>query len=208
MRAFTLFVLLAARQFCFAGEETNILAMSEWSKPVATTFSQTLRGRMVIAQEHSPAHGDSWPETVFYLELQNVSGAAGAPMQIYFDPGRGLQCEVLDSHGKAPPLVGGAGSGGGVGACWITLPYGSTIRLRASMHGYGKKPGDGLLIQLSPPSMQRWDIQAGDTNVYFMSGTFTVRTPPDHVARNLDETRSIWNGTLDLPKMKLLLPKP
>jgi hypothetical protein len=112
---------------------------------------------------------------VFYLELQNVSGAVGAPMQIYFDPGRGLQCEVLDSHGKPPPLVGGAGSGGSAGTCWITLPYGSTIRLRASMVGYGKKPGDGLLIQLSPPSMQRWDIQSGDTNAYFMSGTFTVR---------------------------------
>ncbi|HET6408695.1 MAG TPA: hypothetical protein VFG14_12495 [Chthoniobacteraceae bacterium] len=208
MRAITLFVLLGARQFCFAGEETNIVAMSEWSTPVASSDGQTLRGRMLIAQEHSLAHRVAWPETAFYLELQNVSGAVGAPMQIYFDPGRSLQCEVLDSYGKPPPSVGGAGSGAGINACWITLPHGSTIRLRANMYGYGRKPGDGFLIQMSPPSRQRWDIQSGDPNAYFMSGTLTVTAPLDHVARNFDATRSIWTGTLELPKMNLLLPKP
>jgi hypothetical protein len=208
MRAATLFLLLTACQFCIAGGETNIIAMSDWSKPVGTKYGQTLRGRMLIAQEHSPAHAGPTPETEVYLELQNVSGAAGAPMQICFDPGRGLRCEVLDADGKPPPSIGGAGSGGGAGACWITLPYDCTIRLRANMYGYGKKAGDGLLIQMSPPAMQRWDIQAGDTNVYFMSGTFTVTTPANHVARDFDETRSIWSGTLELPKMKISVPKP
>jgi len=208
MRAITPLLLLAGCQFCFADGDTNIIAMSDWSKPVGTFHGQTLRGRMLIAQEHSPAHAGPWPETEFYLELQNVSGAAGAPMQFYFDPGRGLHCELLDANGRPPPPVGMGGSGGGAGACWITLPYDSTIRLRANMYGYGLKPGDGLLLVLSPPTMQSWTIRASDTNVYFISGTFTVTTPTNHVAKDFDDARTIWSGTLEFPKMKISVPKP
>lgn len=208
MRAFAALLVLAACQLCMAGGDTNIIAISDWSKAVSTSYGQTLRGRLLIAQEHSPAHAGPWLETGVYLELQNISSAVGAPMQIYFDPGRGLRCEVSDANGKAPPLAGGFGSGGGAGACWISLPYDSTIRLRANMYGHGRKERDGLLIQMSPPNMQRWEIQARDTNVYFMSGTFTVTVPANHVAKNFDETRSIWSGSLELPKMKISVPTP
>ena len=98
MKAITFFLLLAACQFCFAGGDTNIIAMSDWSGPVGTSNGQTLRGRMMIAQEKSPA-STGRPETEFYLELQNVSGAVGPPMQFYFDP-YGLRCEMLDANGK------------------------------------------------------------------------------------------------------------
>jgi len=208
MKAIVSLFLVATLQVCMAGSDASVIATSEWSKPVSTKYDQTLRCRLLIAQGHSPAHAGEVPETAVYLELQNVSGAIGAPMKIYFDPGRGLRCEVLDANGKAPPMVGGAGSGGGAGSSWITLPYDSTIRLRANMYGYGRKEGDGLLIQMSPPNMQRWDIQASDTNVYFMSGKFTVVMPPDYVAKDFTETRSIWTGTLELPKMKIPVSKP
>jgi hypothetical protein len=191
-----------------SGGDTNIIAVSDWSKPVGTSNGQTLRGRMSIVQENSPAHAGPFPETELYLELQNVSGAAGAPMQIYFDPGNGLHCELLDANGKPPPQAAGRGSGGGPGACWITLPYDSTIRLRANMYGYGKQKGDGLLLVLSPPAMQYWNIQAGDTNVYYMSGTFTVTPPTNHVAKDIDAVRSQWSGILKLPKMKISVKKP
>jgi hypothetical protein len=207
MKAITLFLFLAACQFCFAGGDTNIVAMSDWSKPVGTFYGATLRARMLIAQEHSPAHAGPWPETEFYLDFQNVTGAAGAPVQFYFDPGLGLHCDMLDANGKPPPRVGMGGSGGGAGACWITLPYDSTIRLRANMYGYGLKPEDGFMLVLSPPTMQSWTIQPGDTNVYFMSGRFTVTTPTNHVAKDFDDARTIWSGTLELPKMKISVPK-
>jgi len=203
MKAIASLLLLGTCSLSLAGADQKIIATSEWSKPVTTKYDQTLRCRMLIAQGHSSAHAGAIPETEVYLELQNVSGAIGAPMKIYFDPGQGLRCEVLDAHGKPPPDVGGGGSGGGAGACWITLPYDSTIRLRANMYGYGKKEGDGLLIQMSPPNIQRWDIQSSDTNPYFMSGTFTIATPAEYVARDFDETRSIWSGTLELPKMRI-----
>ena len=203
MKAISLFFIIAAYQLCFAGGDTNIIAMSDWSKPVGTFYGETLRGRMIVAQEHSPAH----PETEFYLELQNVSVGVGRPMQIYFDPGRGLHCEMLDASGKPPLLVGSGSGGGGAGACWITLPYDCTIRLRANMYGYGKQAGDGLLLTMSPPTMQSWDIRAGDTNVYYLSGTFTVTPPTNSPPRDFDTERTIWSGTLELPKMKVWVGK-
>jgi hypothetical protein len=208
MRAITLFLFFVAGQFSFAGGGTNIIALSDWSQPVGTDYGQILRGRMLLAQEHSPAYLGQIPETEFYLELQNVSRAVGRPMQIYFEPGAGLHCEVLNANGKPPPAVAGGGSGSGAGPCWITLPYDATIRLRANMYGFGKKKGDGFLIAMSEPRMQRWDIQTGDTSVYFMSGKFTVKTPTNHVTKNFDEASSIWTGTLDLPKMKIPPQKP
>jgi hypothetical protein len=207
MKAATLLLFLAAYQFCFAGGDTNIVAISDWSKPVGTVYGASLRARMIIAQEHSPAHAGPWPETEFYLEFQNVTSAVGAPLQFFFDPGSGLRCEMVDANGKPPPPVGMAGSGSGAGPCWITLPYDSTIRLRANIYGYGSKPEDGFMLVLLPPTMQYWAIKPGNTNDYFMSGTFTGSTPTNHIAKSFDDARTIWSGTLELPKMKISVPK-
>ncbi len=208
MKAITLFVLLTMSRFCFAGGDSNVIAVSDWSKPVSSANGQSLRGRMFIAQEHSPANSGPWPETELYLELKNVTGAVGPPMQIYFDPGNGLHCEMVDANGKPPPARPGGGSGGGAGACWVTLPYDSTIRLRANMYGYGRQIGDGLLLVLSPPARGHWNIQAGDTNTYFLSGTFAATAPTNHVAQDFDATRVEWQGTLELPRMKISLTQP
>jgi hypothetical protein len=75
------------------------------------------------------------------------------------------------------------------------------------MYGYGLKPEDGFMLAMSPPNMQRWTIRAGDTKNYFMSGTFTVTTPTNHLAKDSGDARTIWSGTLELPKMKLSMPK-
>ena len=204
MKTITLFLLLAASQLSFAGGDTNIIAMSDWSKPVGTFYGQTLRGRMIVAQGYSGGFNGPWPETEFYLELQNVTGAVDAPMQIHFDPA-GLHCNILDSSGKPPPRVGSGGSGGRAGPCLITLPYDGTIRLRVGMYGYGMKPGDGLRLVLLP---ERGEIQRGNTNDYFMSGTFTVAPLTNSVTRDFETERAIWSGTLDLPKMKVWVGKP
>ena len=200
-------LFLAAYQFSYAGGDADVVAISDWSKPVSATNGATLRARMIISQVHPPAQVGPQKETAFYLEFQNVTGVVGSPFKFYFDPGSALRCELLDADGKPSPPEGGAGSGGGAGPCWITLPYDSTIRLRANMYGYGLKPEDGLMLVMSPPNMQRWTIRAGDHKTYFMSGTFTVTTPKIHVAKDSEDARTIWSGTLELPKMKLTLPK-
>lgn len=205
MKGIASLLFLAACQFSYAGEDTNIVAMSDWSKPVSAANGATIRARMIISQVNSPAHAGPQKETAFYLEFQNVTGAVGSPLQFYFDPVRALRCELLDADGKPPPAEGMGGSGSGAGPCWITLPYDSTIRLRANMYGYGLKPEDGFMLVVSPP--QGWTIRPGNTKTYFMSGTFTVTAPKNHVAKDSEDARTIWSGTLELPKMKLTLPK-
>ena len=76
------------------------------------------------------------------------------------------------------------------------------------MYGYGRGKGDGLLIQMSPPSRQRWEIQAGDTNVYFLSGTCTGQPPTNSVAQDFAAARAVWSGTLDVPPMQISAQKP
>jgi len=197
----TLSLLLTMPGFSQAGGDTNVIATSEWSQPVRTEFGQALRGRMVIAQEHSPAHKGPWPETEFYLDLQNVSDAIGAPMRIYFDVWHNLRCEMRDAEGK-PFRTGVGGDGGGPAACWITLPYNSTIRLRANMYGYGAQKSEGLLLMLGP-SAGGWRIKAGDTNEYFLSGTFAATPPTNYYTKDFETLRSEWRGTLVLPTMKV-----
>ena len=206
MRVILFLLSLAASQFCFAGGDTNIIAMSDWSKPVSTIYGHTLRARMIIAQEHSPAHTGRWPETEFYLEIQNVSSAIGSPTRFYFDPWHGLHCVMWDANGNALPEGGGAGSGGGAGAGWITLPYDCTIRLRANMYGYGLKPGDGFLLTLCHGG--DFGIRSGDTNAYYLSGTFNCSAPTNTIAGDFESERALWDGRLELPKMKIEVSKP
>ena len=93
------FLFFTACQLCFAGGDTNIVAISDWSKPVGTDYS-TLRARMIIAQEHSPASGGPLPETEFYLEFQNVTASAGNPLQFYPDPGNLVALQAARRKGQ------------------------------------------------------------------------------------------------------------
>lgn len=190
-------LLFVIASTCFAAEGTSILALSDWSASVTNAQGQTVRARVVLAQGRSAGFAGSWPETQFYLEFQNVSAAAGPPIQFFFDPSKNLKCELRDADGKSPSHAGG-GSGGGPEPAWITLPYDSSICLRANMYGYGKEPGNGLLLCLWPPN-QYWNIPAGDTNLYFLSGTFALISRTNPPAQ--------WSSPLHLPTLKISVQK-
>ena len=144
---------------------------------------------LLIAQKWCLLHGFADPDLVF--------------MDI--DPSGGLRCSMTDADGRIVSTEG-SGSGGGAGATWITLPYDSIIQLRANMYGYGNKRGEGLNLILYPP--QAWQLRADDTNTYYLSGTFTVTTPTNFIPKDFEASRAVWSGTLDLPKMKITVPKP
>ena len=201
MRIIAPLLSLMLAHVCFAGEDTNVVAMSGWSKAVGTYHGQSLRARLILAQEHSPAHAGPVPETELYVELQNVTRYAGPPLQIYFDPRRGLHCDLFDSSGTLQPADFDLG-GMGPSPAWISLPYDSTIRLRASMFGYGAQKGDGFDLDL-PGSCQRWRFGPGDTNAYFLSGSFAATPPTNFVAKDFEAERVIWNGNLEIPKMQI-----
>jgi len=205
MRTLALFLLVVAPSFVFAAGDTNIIAISDWSKPIGTDYGHTLRARLIISYGRGPGFGGPWPETQVHLEFQNVSQAIFRPTQFYFDPEKGLHCELRDGKGGlvAP---GGGGSGGGAGASWITLPYDSTIRLRANMYGYGNKPGEGLNLTIYL-TQNCWQIRPGDTNLYYLSGTFTATTPTNFVPNDFEAARAVWAGTLELPRMRVYGPK-
>jgi hypothetical protein len=199
--AIFLFLVLASCQAGFGkDDETNVIAIGEWSHPSAgeqqSAASAALRGRLLIRQGHSPAYTGVLPETQVYLEVQNVSESTGGPLSLYFDPRNGLRAEMLDINGKPAPEVGGGGNGGFPSACWITLPYDSTLRLRVSWYGHGTSSRDGLKI----PLFNELAIGVGDTNQCYLTATFTSTPPTNHTTT---PGESIWQGRLVFPPVKV-----
>jgi hypothetical protein len=170
-----------------------VVAIGEWSAAV-----EGLRGRLIIAQKYP--HGDAnYIETRVYVEVENSPEGDGVKQTIdfYFDPEQ-LTCELVDAAGKAVPQEPSFGSGGRPGACWVTLPYDSTMRLRVNPYGFGRAKEEGLLIPLGNAT---WLVPTDATGEFFLSGTFVV-SPPAALARG-----SVWSGTLTFPKMKVAAPK-
>ena len=98
-----------------------------------------------------------------------------------------------DLFGWKTQTVPVPGSGGRPGKAWVTLPFDSTLRLRANPYGFGRADADGLLIPLGSDA---WLIRAGDTADYFLAGTF-ASVPKDGVGIN------VWTGEIKLPKAKV-----
>jgi hypothetical protein len=163
------------------------VAVGDWSEA-----GDNLRGRLLIVQGHPRGEGRI-RETAVYVELQNVSDAAGGPINVYFD--NRLTCELRDAADKVVPPVPQAGSGGRPAPTWVPLPYDSSIRLRANPYGFGRPKSDGFLIPFAGNS---WLIAAGDTGEYYLSGTLTVTPPDGHRGERA------WHGTLTFPKMLIV----
>ena len=202
MKPIAALLFLAAHQFCFAGGDTNLIGVSNWSKPVGEGFENQLCVRTVLTYGRSLGFSGPWPETQFYLEFENSAPPLFAT-EFYFDPEHGLHCEVRDANGKLLSPGGGGSGPGGNRASWIMLPRDSTIRLRAGAYGFGQKPGEGLRLALWPLSGQDWVIPAGDTNTYFLSGRLTLTTPTNFVPKLREGRNTVCAGTFDLLPVKI-----
>ena len=209
MKTISTFLFVAACQVCFAGVDTNIVAMSDWSEPVGYRevgylgSGPAIRGRLILWKGFTPGYAGKTPETAIYVELQNMT-TSGSQCEFYFGGGEGLRCELFKGDGeKVEPSVGGGYGNGpgpfGVGG-WITLPHDSTIRLRANAKG-GTPDGYALAICMWKG---QWYIRDGDTNTYSLSATLSITSPTNRVTTL---TSPIWKGTLTFPKMKISVPK-
>jgi hypothetical protein len=204
MKSIALSFLLLGSLYCFAGD-TNIIAMSDWSEPVALMnqigHDQVIRGRLLIVAGSSSDYGGSEPnnQTMMFVELQNLQGS----VKLYFDV-MGLKCNLIDSNGNPAPEPNGKGWGGGgpVIPSWLVLPGNSTIRL--IVNGGRKSP---LTICKGGEPWDYWSIPSSDTNVYFLSGTLTIAkptnstltvTPPGDYHQYAD-----WSGKLIFPKIEI-----
>ena len=192
--------IFAACQLCFAAEDTNIIAISEWSKPVSLQNDQlhdeAIRGRLLILQGMEPAGGgpDVTNGAMTFIELQNVTGVNGGGIEIYFAV-TNLHCELSDGAGKIipPPTSGAWGGRGPFSPYWVNLPYNSKIRL--FVNGGSLNP---LMAYPSGEPWTRWSIPHDGTNVYYLTGTLSVY---GHTNSSLPS--DFINATLSFPKMRL-----
>jgi len=200
--------IFAACQLCFAGGDTNLIAVSEWSKAVSLRNEQlhdeAIRGRLLILQGMEPAYGGP-PTTngaMTFVELQNVTGACCDSIDIYFAV-TNLHCVLSDARGKAIPKPGSGGWGGRgpFSPCWVNLPYNSTIRL--FVNGGTIEP---LAVYPSGEPGLHWSIQGTDTNAYFLTGTLTLFTHPNLSLSPESRERDYKlnsTATLEFPKLKI-----
>ena len=183
---------------CHGVADPNVLALGDWSEPVANKYGLKLRGRLSIC-EYPEHRGHSGTDTALYVELQEYSDFVGAIGEVFWAP-ESLSCELTDGSGKAVPCSGGAYGGPTPPASWIKLPSNSSLRLRVSPYGGGKLTDGGFDLWANLP--QTWTLEPKDTNAYFLSGVLTIKSPNDYKPTDF---QWVWTGTLKLPKMKLSL---
>jgi hypothetical protein len=184
VRSLALLLTMAASQA--SADEKTILATGEWSEPVAG-----LRGRLTLAQGRTLADGKA-RESLVYVELENVANTHSGVVSVQFDPDA-LRCDLTDSAGKAVPPAPVFGSGERPGKTSVSIPFDSSVRLRANPYAFGR--AEGMLIHLNTAS---WQV-TGDGE-YHLAGTLTV-TPPKGVT-------DVWKGELKLPKATFSLKLP
>jgi len=203
------FLLLSC--VCCVADDTNIIVMSDWSKPIAlwdqNGHDQAIRGRLLIIEGDEPAYGGPKTEahSMTFIELQNVTGANCGSIEVCFDV-MGLNCELANTNNvpvALPPNHGGHDSRPFL-PYWVALPYNPTIRLFVNS-GYSSR----LTIFHSGDPGSNWSISPKDTNVYYLSGTLNIFTPtnyapssfPEPLRQNFYDERC--KGTLIFPKMKI-----
>ena len=182
----SLFFVFVACMSALAGEDG-------WSEPV-----NGLRGRLSFGKGEEFG-GIQLPAV--YLELENVSRL---PIEIFYDTMHPPRFELTDNAGKAVPHQMADASIMVPPAWWFTLPFDSAFRFRVSVSGYGVMPRARMALQL-PADF--WEIDKGDSGVYFISATFTNAEPDlksiDEIRARKKEHRFAWKGTLELPKIKV-----
>ena len=202
MKMIACLMLAAFVQCCFGQTDTNVLAVGDWSATVRDAI-WPLRGRLLVYDAVTDKGNDvMWPEPRIYLELQHV---ADVPMAMklsiggFTDDLSELHFEMRDGHDK--PIIEKiyhSFTGGLPEPFSATLPPDSTLRVRVDMMSRSQKL-DGPMICVPGGA---WTIQPGATNDYYLSATFI------HPTNNLSTLKyHVWQGTLQLPKVKIPIEK-
>lgn len=190
-------LLLAACQCSFGQTDTNIIAIGDWSA-IVTDGIWPLRGRLLV-YDAVPDKGNDimWPEARVYLELQHVADVPMAmklSLGVFTDNLTELHFEMRDGHDKLikdEPMFYNGVSAEPFSAI---LPPDSTLRVRVDMEVRSQTP-DGLLVCVSGGA---WTLRPGATNDYYLSATFSHPTNnPSGLSYH------VWQGTLQLPKVKI-----
>jgi len=197
MKPFALLLMLASCRCCLAAEEHKTIAISDWSESVYS-HDRSLRARVLVLEGRSRAYAGPDAEVLVYVEIENTNGAWGEPLNVYFDAANGLNFEVLDADDQPVPRTPTGGSGGDVGACWIAIPYDSSVRLRANPGGWGRGKAKDLVLPLRPLQGQFWQLPP-DVD-YYLTGSLRISPPTDDDIEHIED----WRGELTFPKTRIV----
>ena len=236
MKILNIFILLASAICCFGQTDTNVIAIGDWSKPVADRGFFILRGRLLVYtpdDDNSTSElnqGQMYHHARVYLELQQIKAehmSWTAPFEIYYDVGfdeytfdvgvvlerdasgaitngrhqqPSLKLQIRDGNDNLYPKEPVGFAGILPQPVWITFQHDTTVRMRADLYTLvsPKKP-DGLLFFVNGG---QFTIPPNATNDYYLCGTFS---PPTNHPSPLNY--HVWQGTLDLPRVKIPPPK-
>jgi hypothetical protein len=197
MKLIACFMLVAFIQCCFGQTDTNVLAVGDWSAPVADGI-WPLRGRLLV-YDAVPDKGSDvmWPEARVYLELQHVADvplAMKLSIGVFADDLTKLHFEMRDGHDKLIKAESITYNGVLPEPFSAILPPDSTLRVRVDMGARSQTP-NGLLVFVPGGA---WTIWPWATNGYYLSATFS------HPTNNPSGLNyHVWQGTLQLPKVKI-----
>ena len=156
-----------------------------WSEVV-----DRIQGRIIMSQDR-PFNGTGM--FAVYLELRNTSDVL-PPIEIYFDPTRTVQCQLVDANDKPVPTARLLTRVLVSVPFRLILPPDSSLRFRVSVDGHMVPRSEGALI---PMLCGDWLIKSGDLNDYKFKVALVVNPP------KLDATHRVWKGTLSLPSVKV-----
>ena len=193
MKTITSLLLFSVCQLSFGQTDTNIMAIGDWSAPVTNDFWR-LRGRLLVFDAEKGKE-DTRPHLRVYFELQNSVPARGRPLEFYFDRGN-LCLHLLDGHDKPIALETGFYVRPPSESFTITLPPESTIRMPVGFASQSSTKPNGLV--LSNGAGRYWTIRPDSKNDYYLSATFS--RPTNHPS---SLNYIVWQGTLQLPKVKI-----
>jgi hypothetical protein len=201
MKLIACFILAASFQCSFGQNDTNVLAVGDWSAPV-TDGIWPLRGRLLV-YDAVPDKGDDvmWPEARVYLELQHVADVPMAKklsIGVFTDDLTRLNFEMRDGHDKPIEVETILVNGVLPDPFSATLPPDSTLRVRVDNEVRWQTP-DGLMVCVPGGA---WTIRPGATNDFYLSATFSH---PSSIQSGLNY--HVWQGTLQLPKVKIPIEK-
>jgi hypothetical protein len=188
MKAFILSVLLTIIGLACFADDTNQIFIGNWSDTVGG-----LRMRFVVSSKQERA---DFRRAVVYLEMENVSNVINP---IEFNSSFSLNCTLTNSAGNPPPNAMCLTSGFVCPPYWIYIPCDSTLKMRVDdMNSWsvGIKGQTGVSMAVGSGC---WLVPDNITNEYFLTGVFKVeqilQPEPEHI--------HAWNGTIQLPRVKI-----
>jgi hypothetical protein len=197
MKLIACFMLVTFVQYCSGQTDTSVLAVGDWSAPV-TDGVWPLRGRLLVYDAVADKGNDvMWPEARVYLELQHVADVPMAmklSIGVFTDDSTKLHFEMRDGHDKLIKTETILYNVVQPDPFLATLPPDSTLRVRID-RGVRSQTPDGLMVCVPGGA---WTIWPGATDDYYLSATFS------HPTNNLSDLNyHVWQGTLQLPKVKI-----